>query len=143
MEDPQKGIIEADGILCFNITRGKTKAAVRIVPVHHSMLDVVKELRSGARPLCRSASSVLYSQRFGDSKRRLGLPRTQSLHSLRATFITLAMQVENPELMVAQVAGHTSGQTMTGQLYHKGFTTAQLQAVVNSVPAFDYTGLVD
>ena len=142
MEKPMENIATVDGILCWIITRGKTDAAARRVPVHHSMVEVALELKAGTRSLCRSNNANALGQRFSGAKVALGLPKTIAFHSLRATFITLAMRSGASELVVAEIAGHSAGKTMSAQLYSKGYRTDQLQEVVDSVPHFDWDSLI-
>ena len=39
-----ENIREIEGVLCFEVTEGKTKSASRIIPVHSTIMDMVKGL---------------------------------------------------------------------------------------------------
>ena len=109
---------------CFEVTSGKTEAAVRRVPVHpviQALVDyqlrtstdgyLVPGLKPGGYDRKRGWS---VSKRFGRRMRQLGVPKGVVFHSLRKNFTTALEQARVPrneiELLLGwQRAGLLSG----------------------------------
>ena len=135
-------LVEVEGITCLRVApskdyRGaKTAAGNRDVPVRDSILALVRESQGDLEDF------DAYSKRFGRAKRKvLGVDDRRSLnfHSTRVSFITKALRAGFSEMQVAWCVGHeeSKGESMTGSLYHKGFSVATLKEIVESVPAFE------
>lgn len=123
----------------FRITRAKTRAGRRTVPIHPDLLPIVDRLREGrppeARLLAPREATVLrtrgarpnrqseaeaympLSKRFGRHRERLGVhekPEGQrqsniDFHSFRRWFITKAEQAGVPPNIISTVVGHAEG----------------------------------
>jgi integrase len=141
----------AEGV--FKVTKGKTAASLRVVPIHPALAELVARRTKGKGPdadlfdevpeppagasYSRSAN---VSSQFGRYLRDIGvakvLPgRRRSLvnfHSFRRWFITKAEQAGQPEGTIKSVVGHQR-QGMTLGLYSAGPMLAQLRACVESV----------
>ena len=128
---------EVDGVLCFAIEDAKTAAGARLVPVRESLIDVVRE----RKPSWVNHDAI--SKQFGNRKRKLGLDRSQSFHSLRVTFTTLVARAGYRMEECAWLVGHEEGKggaaknEMTGALYFKGYSVELLHEMVEAVPEFD------
>ena len=124
-------LAEIDGYKCFSLTdRGiklKTKSSYRVIPIHNSLLDGMKdfeELRSkvSSDNLARTTSDTIKKLRFKDMEKK-------SLYSLRHRFATQLIQKGADSSIVSELMGH-SHNTMTLSRYSTGFSVRQLQEVV-------------
>ena len=133
-------IKEIEGVLCFEVTEGKSKSAARIIPVHSLITPLVLSLREKPHNgfLFYRASiidradgkrSTWHSQRFTRAKRKaLG-----EVGSERKVFHSLRHQVAQlmdrggigrrlkpvPEDRVALLLGHERGNTESFKTYSK------------------------
>lgn len=137
-------IKEIDGILCFRVDEGKTKAAARIIPVHSRIIDMVLSLRE--RPhngfLFYRASiidradgkrSTWHTQRFTRAKRKaLGEVGTERkvFHSLRHGVVQQLDKNQVPEDRIALLLGHERGNTESFRTYSKTGNAVELQRYV-------------
>jgi len=114
---------EIEGVLCFEITQGKTKAAARLVPVHSLITPngflfyhaSITERADGKR-------STWHTQRFTRAKRKaLGEKGTERkvFHSLRHGVAQLLDRNQIPEDRIALILGHQRGNTETFRTYSK------------------------
>ena len=124
-------LAEIDGYKCFSLTdRGiklKTKSSYRVIPIHNSLLDGMKdfeELRSkvSSDNLARTTSDTIKKLKFKDMEKK-------SLYSLRHRFATQLIQKGADSSIVSELMGH-SHNTMTLSRYSTGFSVRQLQEVV-------------
>ncbi|HCD2208348.1 TPA: tyrosine-type recombinase/integrase [Klebsiella pneumoniae] len=121
-------IVEIEGIRCFNITKSKTKAGVRLVPIHSKALPIVDRwlsLKSGEY-LLPTANRIqradgkkgpFYSQAFTRLRNKVipAATNRQCYHSLRGHFITCLDRKGIEETRVG---------TLTGQIEKKAKTEA-------------------
>jgi integrase len=125
----------------ITIREGKTKAALRDIPVHESAAHVLKrrlkeaksfifdELIPGGPDNKRSWHVV---KAFGRYTRKLGLAeKRQVFHALRNTFIEVMEAAEVPESTVKLITGHAR-QSMTFGRYSKG-QRVPLRAAINKL----------
>ena len=136
------------------VTDGKTDAAIRRVPVHPDIADIITKRASGkpadaylfhdlpsssgpgrgradkaGEHFTKYRRSVGVDDRRGDSKRSL-----VDFHSIRRWFITEAVRGCNAPHMVSELVGHEEGlKGMTLGPYYSGATDEQLKAVVAAV----------
>ena len=124
-------LAEIDGYKCFSLTdRGiklKTKSSYRVIPIHNSLLDGMKdfeELRSkvSSDNLARTTSDTIKKLKFKDMEKK-------SLYSLRHRFATQLIQKGADSSIVSELMGH-SHNTMTLSRYSTGFSVRQLREVV-------------
>ncbi|EIV5331125.1 site-specific integrase [Klebsiella pneumoniae] len=126
-------IREIDGVLCFEVTEGKTKSAARIIPVHSLITPLVLSLREKpyngflfyrASMIDRADGkrSTWHSQRFTRAKRKaLGEEGTERkvFHSLRHEVAQQLDRNQVPEDRIALLLGHERGSTESFKTYSK------------------------
>ncbi|HBY0212140.1 TPA: site-specific integrase [Klebsiella pneumoniae] len=126
-------IQEIDGVLCFEVTEGKTKSAARIIPVHSLITPLVLSLREKpyngflfyrASMIDRADGkrSTWHSQRFTRAKRKaLGEEGTERkvFHSLRHQVAQQLDRNQVPEDRIALLLGHERGSTESFKTYSK------------------------
>ncbi|HDE1047071.1 TPA: site-specific integrase [Klebsiella pneumoniae] len=126
-------IQEIDGVLCFEVTEGKTKSAARIIPVHSLITPLVLSLREKpyngflfyrASMIDRADGkrSTWHSQRFTRAKRKaLGEEGTERkvYHSLRHEVSQQLDRNQVPEDRIALLLGHERGSTESFKTYSK------------------------
>lgn len=129
----ESSIKTIEGVLCFEITEGKTKSAARIVPVHSKLIPLVKSLLKTAHSgfLFYHASitdradgkrSTWHTQQFTRAKRKaLGEPAAERkvFHSLRHAFVQQLDRAQVPEDRIALLVGHERGSTESFKTYSK------------------------
>ena len=110
---------EIEGVLCFEITQGKTKAAARVVPVHSLITPLVLSLRekphngflfyhASITERADGKRSTWHTQRFTRAKRKaLGEKGTERkvFHSLRHGVAQLLDRNQIPEDRIALLLG--------------------------------------
>ncbi|EHX1852124.1 site-specific integrase [Escherichia coli] len=126
-------IREIDGVLCFEVTEGKTRSAARIIPVHSLITPLVLSLREKpyngflfyrASMIDRADGkrSTWHSQRFTRAKRKaLGEAGTERkvFHSLRHQVAQQLDRNQVPEDRIALLLGHERGSTESFKTYSK------------------------
>jgi integrase len=137
----------------FKVTKAKTEAGVRSVPIHFDLAAIVDRRRKGKAPDdylfaeltdppkgSRRERSMPASKRFSRYMRKVGAAvevdgKRRSLtnfHSLRRWFITKAEQAGQPETIIAAVVGHKrQGMTLGG--YSGGPSAEQFRNCVEAV----------
>lgn len=142
-------VIMDGGGLSLHISKSKTKAGVRTIPVHSLIVGVIeKYLNRGNEYLLPSANSVTrsdgkkspyFSQKFTRLRNRV-LPTAsdrQCFHSLRGMFITSLDRHNIDDSRIAALVGHTQ-KTMAKQVYSQG---AELEVLRKIIELVDYEGL--
>ncbi len=138
----------------FNITKSKTEAGVRRVPIHPALKALVERRTKGktnddflleelkappSRPDERAAKA---GERFTAYRRTVRVddaPEGQKqsnvdFHSFRRWFITKAEQAGQPPHLISTVVGHKVGrQGLTLSVYSQGPSDEQRKAVVEAV----------
>ncbi|HCI5764083.1 TPA: site-specific integrase [Klebsiella quasipneumoniae subsp. quasipneumoniae] len=126
-------IRKIEGVLCFEVTEGKTAAAARIIPVHSRNIDLVDSLlqkphngflfyRASIIDRTDGKRSTWHTQRFTRAKRQaLGEVGTERkvFHSLRHEFAQQLDRNQVPEDRIALLMGHERGKTETFKTYSK------------------------
>ncbi|EEZ6617760.1 TPA: site-specific integrase [Escherichia coli] len=129
----ESSIKTIEGVLCFEITEGKTKSAARIVPVHSKLIPLVKSLLKTTHSgfLFNHASitdradgkrSTWHTQQFTRAKRKaLGelAAERKVFHSLRHAFVQQLDRAQVPEDRIALLVGHERGSTESFKTYSK------------------------
>lgn len=122
-----------EGVLCFEVTEGKTKSAARIIPVHSRIIDLVESLlqkphngflfyRASIIDRADGKRSTWHTQRFTRAKRKaLGEEGTERkvFHSLRHEVAQQLDRNQVPEDRIALLMGHERGKTETFKTYSK------------------------
>ncbi len=129
----ENSIKTIEGILCFEITEGKTKSAARIVPVHSKLIPLVKSLlktthsgflfyHASITDRADGKRSTWHTQQFTRAKRKaLGEPAAERkvFHSLRHAFVQQLDRAQVPEDRIALLVGHERGSTESFKTYSK------------------------
>ena len=140
-------LVEIDGIWCLDISatadgkfKPKTANSKRIVPLHSSIVDVVRR----CHPHLKERNHSSHVNRFSKLKRK-HFPEQEDLcfHSLRHSFITYAMRAEVNPTILSQVVGHKTlkGRSETENRYLHGYKVTQEKALVEQVEPLDLTGI--
>ena len=99
----------------FGITKSKTKAGLRDVPIHPYIQPLLKEmvsestneyLFSNLTITGHMERSSAISKKFGRLKKKLGYGSNQVFHSFRHTAMTMFEQAGVPENIAMDVVGH-------------------------------------
>lgn len=147
-------IVMMEGIRCFFISKSKTPAGVRYVPIHSLLIDMIDEHltnNSGEYLLAQSNKIIRkdskrgpwYSQKFTrlrDSVLPTATDR-QCFHSLRGMFITCLDRAGVPEQRIGAITGHTEQKAKTEafRTYSQGAGMEELSRYVELIkyPDFD------
>lgn len=137
-----------EGVRCFYISKSKTKAGVRYVPIHSRIAEIVDEYLSHSygEYLFPQANKInradgkkgpFYSQAFTRLRRRV-LPTAtdrQCFHSLRGMFITCLDRTGCPEQRIGAITGHTEQKAKTEafRTYSQGASLEELAGYVEMV----------
>jgi integrase len=137
----------------FNITKAKSKAGIRQVPIHPDLVGIIGRRTRGRKlketlwpelPEPRPGSPIEKSQKvvkeFVAYRRKIGVDDREegarqsriTFHSLRRTFVTKAEQEGNQPHLIEALVGHKRA-GMTLGLYSGGPLIEQLRTVVESV----------
>ena len=134
-------VVVEDNCRALRITKSKTLAGTRLVPIHPSISDLVDKLVTTSRDnfLIFSKSKNQYderstglSRRFGRLKSSLGYGPELVFHSLRKTVTTKLEQAGVPEGVAADIVGHEK-QTITYGLYSGGTSMAQKMEAITKI----------
>ena len=135
----ESSIKNVEGVLCFEITEGKTKSAARIVPVHSKIIPLVKSLlktthsgflfyHASITDRADGKRSTWHTQQFTRAKRKaLGEPAAERkvFHSLRHAFVQQLDRAQVPEDRIALLVGHERGNTESFKTYSKNAAAPQ------------------
>lgn len=135
----ESSIKTIEGVLCFEITEGKTKSAARIVPVHSKLIPLVKSLlktthsgllfyHASITDRADGKRSTWHTQQFTRAKRKaLGEPAAERkvFHSLRHAFVQQLDRAQVPEDRIALLVGHERGNTESFKTYSKNAAAPQ------------------
>lgn len=139
-----ENVKERDGVTYFDVTRAKSKAGVRLIPVHSELvrlgfLDYVAAIGNGPlfpgiTPGSRGGGrGHTFAKRFPEYRRRRGVDRDRlSFHSFRKTFVRALELAGVDRDRAALVVGHERG--FTFRVYNpEGVDVAALKEVVEAV----------
>lgn len=144
----ESSIKTIEGVLCFEITEGKTKSAARIVPVHSKLIPLVKSLlktthsgflfyHASITDRADGKRSTWHTQQFTRAKRKaLGelAAERKVFHSLRHAFVQQLDRAQVPEDRIALLVGHERGSTESFKTYSKNAAApAELSRYVECV----------
>ncbi|MEG9742190.1 site-specific integrase [Enterobacter roggenkampii] len=146
-----------EGVLCFEISEGKTKSAARIVPVHSKLIPLVKLLLKATHNgfLFYHASitdradgkrSTWHTQQFTRAKRKaLGESAAEKkvFHSLRHGFVQQLDRGKVPEDRIALIVGHERGSTESFKTYSKNAAApAELRQYIELIQYPEIAGIM-
>lgn len=141
-------IVTVEGVRCFYISKSKTKAGIRHVPIHSRLSVIVDEYmgHSCGEYLFPQANKInradgkkgpFYSQAFTRLRDRVIPIATdrQCYHSLRGHFITCLDRAGCPEQRIGAITGHTDQKSKTEafRTYSQGASMKELQGYVEMV----------
>lgn len=129
----ESSIKTIEGVLCFEITEGKTKSAARIVPVHSKLIPLVKSLlktthsgflfyHASTTDRADGKRSTWHTQQFTRAKRKaLGelAAERKVFHSLRHAFVQQLDRAQVQEDRIALLVGHERGSTESFKTYSR------------------------
>jgi len=121
----------------FTIRQGKTKAAIRQVPIHNKLVDmgVIDWVSSCGEERLFKVTANRVTHLFGllltDRENHLG--ERIVLHSIRHTFITKARSVGVSSVLVQQVVGHEKTGAGVTDRYTHSFHLKDVLVVVDSI----------
>nr|WP_227544973.1 site-specific integrase [Klebsiella quasipneumoniae] len=137
-----------EGVLCLEVTEGKTKSAARIIPVHSRIIDLVESLlqkpyngflfyRASITDRADGKRSTWHVNRFTRAKRKaLGVEGSERkvFHSLRHEFAQQLDRNQVPEDRIALLMGHERGKTETFKTYSKhSASSKELSQYIESI----------
>lgn len=128
----------------------KTTNSERIVPIHNDLIelgfldyvDALKkqgyerlfpELKKDRIKGFGKPATSFFNERFFGTK--LGIPRDgkKTFHSFRHMFITKLWELDTPEHIIAQMAGHSRGETQSARNYRKDMEAHKLQTSIDRI----------
>ena len=135
-------IEKQENILFFNISRAKTKAGRRKVPIHSLIEDLIEHYQknnpndeylfpSPAGNKYGNRSDAL-SKRFGRHKTALGFGSEYVFHSLRKSLITELQRNNVDPLTITSVVGHKTN-SITFDIYSAGPSLKQKSDAIESL----------
>lgn len=148
-------IVMLEGVRCFHISKSKTKAGIRYVPIHSLIMGIVDKYlnHSYGEYLFPQANRIkrkdgkkgpFYSQAF-TRLRNQEVPEAtdrQCYHSLRGHFITCLDRAGVREQRIAEIVGHSSqAKTESLKTYSKGAGMKELSEYVELVAYPEIEGL--
>lgn len=141
-------IVMMEGVRCFFISKAKTAAGVRYIPIHSLLIGIVDKLLSqnNGEYLFAQSNKITrkdgkkgpwFSQAFTRLRRQV-LPMAtdrQCFHSLRGMFITALDRAGVPEQRIGAITGHTEQKAKTEafRTYSKGAGMKELSRYVELV----------
>lgn len=142
-------IIDVDGIRCFDIRDSKTKAGIRVVPVHTQLIPLVDKLLLAAKGNSEKAPpdafliaglgvnkyadrSNAVGKRFGRLKKQLGFDEKKVFHSIRKCVVTQLDRAEFRETAIADLVGHENP-SMTMGRYSAGIDAPIRKPMIESI----------
>ncbi len=136
----------------LKITKSKTDAGVRAVPIHSALIDLIAsrigkaegtdflfpDLEDsgwdGTRTMALSKRFATYRRSVGVDDKREGARRSKvNFHSFRRWFARKCEEDGQPESVVARVMGHRKGVSITFALYSQAQPLEQMRKCVEAV----------
>lgn len=142
-------IIDVDGIRCFDIRDSKTKAGIRVVPIHTQLIPLVDKLLLAAKGDAEKAPpdtfliaglgvnkyddrSNAVGKRFGRLKKQLGFDEKKVFHSIRKCVVTQLDRAGFRETAIADLVGHENP-SMTMGRYSAGIDAPIRKPMIESI----------
>ena len=134
---------------CFRVEKGKTKAAVRDIPVHPLIQPIIDKLKASAKDeyLISAINSGGYDnkrswnfqKKLGRLRKKIGIPIEINFHTLRNTFATRMENRGIPANHISQLMGHKDN-NMALDTYSAGM---KIETLVESINKLTYGEEVD
>lgn len=142
-------IIDVDGIRCFDIVDSKTRAGIRVVPIHPLIAPLVDrllgEVKGDAEEVLKDAflisglkankyddRSNAVGKRFGRLKKELGFDEKKVFHSIRKRVVTQLDRAGYRETSIANLVGHDNP-NMTAGRYSAGIYAPIMKPMIESL----------
>ena len=143
-------IREVEGVLCFEVTEGKTRNAARLVPLHSAIRKMVLERcqkphngflfhRASVTKRQDGKRSSWHVNRFGRLKRDI-LPGQENkvFHSYRHAVISKLNAAGVDESRIALLAGHSFGETESFKTYSKSVPERIMKELAGYIELINY-----
>jgi integrase len=127
---------------CFRVEKGKTKAAVRDIPVHPLVQPIIDKLKDSAKDeyLISAINSGGYDnkrswnfqKKLGRLRKKIGIPIEINFHTLRNTFATRMENRGIPANHISQLLGHKDN-IMALDTYSAGMKIEHLVESINKL----------
>jgi len=134
---------------CFRVEKGKTKAAVRDIPVHPLVQPIIDKLKDSAKDeyLISAINSGGYDnkrswnfqKKLGRLRKKIGIPIEINFHTLRNTFATKMENLGIPTNHINKLMGHKHN-NMSLDIYSTGM---EIEHLVESINKLTYGEEVD
>ena len=134
---------------CFRVEKGKTKAAVRDIPVHPLIQPIIDKLKASAKDeyLISAINSGGYDnkrswnfqKKLGRLRKKIGIPIEINFHTLRNTFATKMENLGIPTNHINKLMGHKHN-NMSLDTYSTGM---EIEPLVESINKLTYGEEVD
>ncbi|QSZ41255.1 hypothetical protein GJV85_03720 [Sulfurimonas aquatica] len=127
---------EETGIYYFDITKSKSVAGIRKVPIHKDILEMVLNT---SFPLIPNMTKNAFGKKVRyQLYKAVNQGQGKNFHTFRGTFIKRAIKANidkpNSIFMLQEIVGHAKGETkLTLDTYGKGFEMDTLQNILDSV----------
>lgn len=139
-------IIDIEGIKCLDIKEGKNKNAIRVIPIHSKIIDIVNRLvksnhsgylfyRASISDRSDGKKSFWYSQAFTRARIKILGKNTKNkvFHSFRHNFSTELDRKDVPEIRANQILGHEKGKSISYQVYSAGAEIKELKRLLERI----------
>ena len=117
----------------IDINEGKSKAAIRKVPIHK---DILKDLEDSNLPFFNISKNAFTKRLRARIYKVIEKDSTENVHTIRATFIEKALE-KYPDLLnvIQEIVGHekSSKDALTIDTYAKGHPIELKNEIINSV----------
>ena len=134
---------------CFQIEKGKTKAAARVIPVHPLIEPLIEKLKDSSKDefLIKGINSGGYDnkrswnfqKKLGRLRGKIGIPKGINFHTLRNTFATRMENLGIPRNHISQLMGHEDS-NMALDVYSSGLL---IELLVESINKLTYGEEID
>lgn len=128
----------------------KTVNAIRVVPLHDALLSaglveyaaalrkagherLFPELKRDAIKGYGKPAGSWFNERFLGRQLKIVRNRKKTFHSLRHNFVTALERLDQPERVMAQLAGHERGKTQSATRYAKDRNAVELKPIIKNL----------
>ena len=134
---------------CFQVEKGKTEAAARVIPVHPLIEPIIENLKDSSKDefLIKGINSGGYDnkrswnfqKKLGRLRKKIGIPKGINFHTLRNTFATQMENLGIPTNHINKLMGHKHN-NMSLDVYSAGL---KIKPLVESINKLTYGEEVD
>lgn len=134
-------VVTIDKIRSIKITKSKTAAGIRTVPIHRSLLGLIDDLCKGKgddeylfdipRDVKRPTGAIV--ARFSKLKTSLGFGADITFHSARHSVDTALLRAGVEPKLVSQIMGHAIKGNESLKTYYQGAHLLQLKQAIDKI----------